>query len=137
MARLFTADLGPGPKQLIKHIFVAHRRSDQLNAAAAQGDLESDIAHHGSDDFARLQLASVVYPFPEYPEHSVAIDDHSLFVDKQRTVSVPVEGHTEVSVVVDHFFPKMLKMQRPAVLIYISSVGPAVYRDNIGTERPK
>ena len=120
---LLAAERQPALDHLFHHVLVADRASDHLDAALAQGELETDVAHHRRDDAVAEQLAPGLHVTGAHQQHCVAVDDAALGIDQDGAVAVAVERHTDTARLLDHRALQVLRMRRAAIEIDVAAVG--------------
>ena len=100
--RLLAADRQIAAYHLLHHVLVADRRPDHLDAAFAQSDLESDIAHHRGDDGVAFQPALRLEIPRAHQQDRIAVDDPASRVREDRSIAVTVERDAHPASAVTH-----------------------------------
>ena len=96
MARLLAAKHKPLAHHLFHDVLVADLASHEPDTGLAEGDLQTDVAHHRRHDGVALQAAFGLHLLRTHQHHGIAVDDASLCVDEDRPVAVAVVGDANV-----------------------------------------
>ena len=95
MPRLLAAERQAALRDLLHHVLVADRTADELDAEAAQRNLEADVAHDRRHDRVAAQAAFRLQLPRADQQDRVAVDDPAPVIDEDRAIAVAVERHAQ------------------------------------------
>src|SRR4051794_31831890 len=108
VARLLATEREIAPDHLLHHVLVSHRTSEHLDAALAQRNLETDVAHDGSNHRVSFELALRLQLARAHQQHGVAVDDLAVSVDEDCTIAIAVKGDAQPALLLANRMSKML-----------------------------
>ena len=137
MARLLASERGAARQHLLHDVLVAHARADEANAKVAQGEFETDVAHHGRDHRLAREPLFVLELAGAEQEDGVAVDDLAAMVHENRAVAIPVERDAQLPALLDDGAGKHFGVRRAAAEIDVAAIGPVADHGRVETQSPK
>jgi hypothetical protein len=119
---------------LFHHVLVTDVRANQLDAEVPERDFETDIAHDGRNHRVAAQPALHTHLLRAHQHHVIAVEHASACVNKNRTVAVAVECHTEAISALRDNGGKFFGMRRSHTSIDVLTVRLGSKHRHIETE---
>ena len=96
MAGLFAAERIVAAQHFLKHVTIAHAGLHGFDAHGTQGELQTEVAHHGYHEGVVVEFARVFLGARENAHDLIAVDHIAFAVYGKATVGVTVECHAQV-----------------------------------------
>ena len=134
MAGLLAADVGAAALHLLVHVAVADLGLDDVDAAGAQGLVQSEIGHDRRDHDVALESPAALQVTGGDGERVVAVADLALVVDGHETVAVAVEREADLRAHRAELPLERLRVQRARRGIDVGAGGPAADAHDVRAE---
>ena len=107
-------------------VLVAHSGLSVTNTLLIKSLVQAKIGHDRGNDGVSQQLATLLHVATVDVQDMVAGNDITLFIHTQATVSIAIEGKTDVQTVLHHELLQTLDVGRASVVVDICAVGLVV-----------
>ena len=133
VAGLLAAERVIALEHFLKHVTIAHGGFHGLDAHIFQGELQTEVAHHGYHEGVVVEFARVFLGARENAHDLIAVDHGAVFIHSEATVGVTVESHAQIGTGgFDHGL-QLFGMRGSGVLVDVVAVWRGVDHDHVGS----
>ena len=140
MARLFSTDIAATFPHFLQNVTITNLGSKRALAPDSPSFLllrACEVAHYRGNDSLALEFAARFEAERNQRHQLVAVDDMTLFIDRDQTVGIAVERKANIGSARNHGLLEQFGMSRSAFLVDVETVRRNAKGNDLGTELPQ